>query len=227
MIVYNGKTYAATINFHFESSYNAYAKEKGIFSIKGVHDQEVTKHILFYFPEELDMQFDIFPQLILRMGELELDSDNREVTSPFFIHMLQDIRASIEENNKKNKVQFDLKVEEKKYSDVNENGNGEGLVETMIMTSREAKLAKISVYIQTLEEKKDSENFEKLNYEMKIIVKNLVDHEMKPFIVSLPMISRNVNDFKKVMADIHEYLGLDKYSNNNKENYMNLVDFLS
>lgn len=41
------------------------------------------------------------------------------------------------------------------------------------------------------------------------------------------MISRNVNDFKKAMADIHEYLGLDKYSNNNKENYMNLVDFLS
>lgn len=53
------------------------------------------------------------------MGELELDENNREVTSPFFIHMLQDIRASIEENNKKNKVQFDLKVEEKKYSDVN------------------------------------------------------------------------------------------------------------
>ena len=41
------------------------------------------------------------------------------------------------------------------------------------------------------------------------------------------MISRNVNEFKQKMTLVHNYLNLDKYSNNNKEHYLNLVEYLS
>lgn len=37
MVVYNEKTYACTIGMRFETAYNAYAKKKGIFTIKGIH----------------------------------------------------------------------------------------------------------------------------------------------------------------------------------------------
>ena len=40
------------------------------------------------------------------------------------------------------------------------------------------------------------------------------------------MISRNVSEFKAYMTHIDQYLDFDKYTNNNKEHYMNIINFL-
>ena len=54
------------------------------------------------------MQMQLIPELILRQGELELDSNNNQVKNPFFLHLIQDIRMSIIDNNKSHKIEFDI-----------------------------------------------------------------------------------------------------------------------
>ena len=96
----------------------------------------------------------------------------------------------------------------------------------MILSSRETNLASIEVFVNKIQDHSNNA-YEGENYVMNVVVRKVQDNLQSPQIFNIPMISRNIEEFKAYMKHVNLYLNLDKFSNNNKEHYLNLMDFLS
>lgn len=94
----------------------------------------------------------------------------------------------------------------------------------MKLQSDESAIMTLKGEIKTKEEQRRF--YKATDYVLNLEVKTIKDNKYVSENFSIQMITRNAQEFNATMGKIEKFLELDKYSNNNKEHFINLKDFM-